>query len=188
MRKWIGWLSLIVGATAFLYFWGTAPTFINDITPWPVSLAVHGVSLVLLSTGLIWVALQVSEPVVGSWVTRAGAGVGIAGLLTVFPLIPLGFGIFSVGLVLAGRDRIGPTVATAGSAVLLAAVVLGARVGMEDAPELSDGLRVAFQAGVLLIAAGLVIVGLGERQRIRRPSRPQEASVESVELAEADRR
>ena len=59
---------------------------------------------------------------------------------------------------------------------------------MEDAPELNDGLRVAFQAGVLLIAAGLVIVGLGERQRIRRPSRPQEASVESVELAEADRR
>jgi len=34
---------------------------------------------------------------------------------------------------------------------------------MEDAPEPSDGVRVAFQVSVLLIAVGLVIVGLGVR-------------------------
>ncbi len=182
MEKYrVGGLSLVVGAVAFLFFWGSAPTSINDAIPWPASLAVHGVSLVLLSIGLILVALQVREPVLGSRVARAGAAVAVVGLLTVFPLIPLGIGIFAVGLVLAGRDRIGAAVATTGSAVLLATVVLGARVGMEDAPELSVGLRVAFQVGVLLIAAGLVIVGLGESRRIQRLSQSQEVSGESVE-------
>ena len=66
--------------------------------------------------------------------------------------------------------RIGAVVATAGSVVLLATYVLGSRVGMEDAPEPSDGLRVAFQVSVLLIAVGLVIVGLGEIRRVQRPS------------------
>lgn len=159
-----------------MIFWGAAPTSVNDAIPWPVALAVHGMSISLLSIGLVLTARYVTQPIVGSWVTRAGAAVAIAGLLTVFPLIPVGFGIFAIGLVLAGRDRIGAVVATAGSVVLLATYVLGARVGMEDAPELSDGLRVAFQVSVLLIAVGLVIVGLGEIRRVQRPSVLQEVS------------
>ena len=172
----IGGWSLVLGSFAFLIFWGAAPTSVNDAIPWPVALAVHGMSMVLLSIGLVLTARYVTQPIVGSWVTRAGAAVAIAGLLTVFPLIPVGFGIFAVGLVLAGRDRIGAVVATAGSVVLLATYVLGARVGMEDAPELSDGLRVAFQVSVLLIAVGLVIVGLGEMRRVQRTSVSREVS------------
>ena len=41
---------------------------------------------------------------------------------------------------------------------------------MEDAPELSDGLRVAFRVSVLFIAVGLVIVGLGEIRRVQGPT------------------
>ena len=179
MREWIGGLLLVLGATAFLFFWGVwSPSAINDDAPWVVGLSLHGVSIVLLSIGLILVARQVTEPVLGSRVTRAGAAVAVVGLLTVFPLIPLGLGIFAVGLVLAGRDKIGAVVAAAGSAVLLATVVLGARVGMEDAPELSVGLRVAFQVGVFLIGVGLVIVGLDERRRVQRLSQSQEVATD----------
>ena len=176
----IGGWSLLLGSLAFLIFWGAAPTSVNDAVPWLVALAVHGTSIVLLSIGLVLTARNVTQPIVGSWVTRAGAAVAIAGLLTVFPLIPVGFGVFAIGLVLAGRDRIGAVVATAGSVVLLATYVLGSRVGMEDAPEPSDGLRVAFQVSVLLIAVGLVIVGLGEIRRVQRPSLSQAVSSAGV--------
>jgi len=173
----IGAWSLVMGSFAFLIFWGTAPTSLDDTIPWPLALAVHGMSIVLLSIGLVLTARYVTQPIVGYRVTRVGAAVAIAGLLTVFPLIPVGFGIFAVGLVLAGRDRIGAVVATAGSVALLATYVLGgARVGMEDTPELSDGLRVAFQVSVLLIVVGLAIVGLGEIRRDQRRSVSQEVS------------
>jgi len=172
----IGGLSLVLGSFAFLIFWGAAPTAVNSTIPWPVALAVHGTSIGLLTVGLVLTARYVTQPIVGSWVTRAGAAVAIAGLLTVFPLIPVGFGVFAIGLVLAGRDRIGTVVAMAGSVGLLVTYVLGARVGMEDAPELSDGLRVAFQVSVVLIAVGLAIVGLGEIRRVQRPSVSQEVA------------
>jgi hypothetical protein len=172
----IGGWSLVLGSFAFFVFWGAAPTSLDDAIPWSVALAVHGMSIVLLSIGLVLTARDVTRPIVGSWVTRTGVVVAIAGLLTVFPLIPVGFAIFAIGLVLAGRGRIGAVVATAGSLVLLATYVLGARVGMEDTPELSDGLRVAFQASVLFIAVGLVIVGLGEMRRVQRPSVSQRVS------------
>ncbi len=172
----IGAWSLVLGSCAFLIFWGAAPTSVNDTIPWPLALAVHGMSIVLLSIGLVLTARYVTQPIAGYRMTRAGAAVAIAGLLIVFPLIPVGLGIFAVGLVLAGRDRIGAVVATAGSVVLLATYVLGSRVGMEDAPEPSDGLRVAFQVSVLLIAVGLVIVGLGEIRRVQRPSVSQAVS------------
>lgn len=175
-RYRIGGSSLVLGSFAFLIFWGAAPTSVNDTIPRLVALAVHGMSIVLLSIGLVLTVRDVTQPIVGSWVTRAGAAVAIIGLLTVFPLVPVGLGIFAIGLLLAGRDRIGAVVAAAGSMVLLATYVLGARVGMEDAPELSDGLRVAFQVSVLLIAVGLVIVGLGEIRRVQRPSVSQEVS------------
>ena len=183
----IGGWSLVLGSFAFLIFWGAAPTSVNDAVPWLVALALHGMSMVLLSIGLVLTARCVTQPIVGCWVTRAGAAVAIAGLLTVFPLIPVGFGIFAIGLVLAGRDRIGAVVATAGSVVLLATYVLGARVGMEDAPELSDGLRVAFQVSVLLIAVGLVIVGLGEIRRVQRRSISQRSISQEVLGAGAGR-
>jgi hypothetical protein len=170
----IGGWSLVLGSFAFLIFWGAAPLSVNDAIPWPVALAVHGMSIVLLSIGLVLTARYVAEPIAGSRVTRAGAAVAIAGLLAVLPLIPVGFGIFAVGLVLAGRDRIAAVVVAAGSVVLLATYVFGARVGVEDAPELSDGLRVAFQVSVLFIAIGLVIVGLGELRRVQRPPVSQE--------------
>jgi hypothetical protein len=172
----IGAWSLVLGSFAFLIFWGAAPTSVNDTIPWPLALAVHGTSIVLLSIGLVLTARYVTQPIVGIRMTRAGAAVAIAGLLMVFPLIPVGFGTFTVGLVLAGRDRIGAVVATTGSVVLLATYILGARVGMEDAPEPSDGLRVAFQVSVLLIVVGLVIVGLGEIRRVQRRSVSQEVS------------
>lgn len=166
---WIcGW-SLVLGSFAFLIFWGAAPTTANEAIPRPLALAMHGMSIGLLSVGLVLKARYVTLPIVGSWLTRAGAAVAIVGLLTLFPLISVGFGVFAIGLGLAGRDRIGAVVAMAGSVGLLATYVLGARVGMEHAPELSDGLRVTFQVSVALIAAGLAIVGLGQIRRVQQP-------------------
>lgn len=159
-------LSLATGAVAFLSFWFSSSLAGDDVIPWSVSLVVHGMSILLLSIGLITAARNITKPIVGSWVTRAGAGVAIIGLLTVFPLIPVGFGIFGIGLVLAGQDRLGGIIATTGSAILLGTVILGARAGMEGAPELSDSLRFAFQVSVFLIAAGLFIIGIREKRRV----------------------
>lgn len=161
-----------MGSSTFLIFWGVAPTAANDTGafPRPLALAVHGMSIMLLSVGLVLKARYVTQPPVGSRLTRAGAAVAIVGLLTIFPLIPVGLGVFAIGLGLAGRDRSGAVLAMAGSVGLLAVYILGARVGMEDAPELSDGLRVAFQVSVALMAAGLAIVGWGQIRRVQQPS------------------
>lgn len=164
----IGGLSLIAGSTAFLTFWVYSAASSSVIVPWSATLAVHGMSIILLSIGLVLVARNAPRRSTGYWMPWVGTAVAIAGLLTVFPLIPVGFGIFGVGLVLAGRDRLSAFIAVAGSVLLLMAVILGARVGMEGSLELSDGLRIAFQLGVLLIATGFIAIGWSETRRIPR--------------------
>lgn len=151
--------ALSIGAGAFALFWDLAPTALNDELPWMVTLAIHGVSLVSLVTGLILLMRDFRVLSAGTLIARMGLIIAVVGLLTVFPLIPVGFLLLAVGLLLVRVHRVAAFILGVGSVALLLSVVAGARVGMEDAPTLSGAATAWFQVSVWLIAAGLATIG-----------------------------
>lgn len=160
--------AFVVGSIAFGVFWGVAPTSVNDGLPWMVTLAVHGLSIVCLVFGLGTFALAV----VGDPRARTlllGMVVTITGLLTAFPLIPIGLAVVGVGLLIVRRARVAAILLLGGSAGLLAAYASGARVGMEGAPPMSSVEIAWFQVSVALAAAGLIALGRRGREPARRP-------------------
>ena len=157
--------ALVAGGLAFAVIWVTSASDLNF--PWIVSLGVHGTSIVLVGAGLLLTASRVDRPPWGRRLIVFGAWATVGGLLTVLPLIPVGLGIFGAGLIIARRSPAGGVALAAGATILLATYVLGARVGFEDAPPLSAGLRLAFQAGALLVLLGLSLLGTGDIRRAR---------------------
>jgi hypothetical protein len=165
----IGGWSLIVGGAAFGAFWAVSPTSIDDVLPWIAGLAVHGVSIVALATGLLLLAFAALRGPSGRWIA-AGAGVAILGLLTVFPLFPAGLAVVAWGLWRDGWPRIAtvPTLVGASGLLILAVgryVAVGAAIaGDEGAPGLAPTLAAAFVATIVLTAAGLIGLGVVRRR------------------------
>lgn len=158
-----GW-ALIVGGITFGAFWGVSPAS-NDELPWFVGLAVHGVSILALLTGLLTLAVATRTQPSGRAI-GGGAIVAAAGLLVVFPLLPAGLAMMGWGLWRDGWPRTATLTMLAGSTALLALVIwryatVGEAIaGVEGAPPLSIGPAIVFVVTVVATAAGLVMIGL----------------------------
>jgi hypothetical protein len=168
-----GW-ALIVGGLAFALFWAGAAastTFDVDL-PWFAGLAVHGISIVTLVTGLVLLALSTLRAPSGR-IIAVGAGVAVLGLLMVFPLFPAGLAVVAAGLLRDGWPREVAMTTLVGALGLLALMVwryvtIGEAIaGDEGAPPLETVPAIAYVVTVVITAAGVVMLG-----GIRRRGRP----------------
>lgn len=88
----------------------------------------------------------------------------VVGLVWMFPLIPVGLGLLAIGLIVArfpraalvALDRLGRD----GHPLRLLVPTTGRRGLRRGAPPYQLGPKLAFQASVILIAAGLAAIGL----------------------------
>jgi len=163
-----GW-ALIVGAASFALFWTLAPTSLDPL-PRLLSLALHGTSIVSLAIGLGLVARGFFRSAPPQPVAAVGAFLAAIGSFAFFPFFSIGLGLVAIGLLRTGYPR--PAVASLaiGSAALLVVIVaqyLGTdgQVFGDETPPFPLGLKLGFQASVILVAAGLVAVGLQLRRR-----------------------
>jgi hypothetical protein len=156
VRK-ISGVSLIVGALAFGLFWGRELVEIQP--PWMVSLAVHGLSILLISVGLIGMQLETAAPPTLRTVGWVANTITIVGLLTVLPLFLIGLACLGV-LWVVSRAWVRGSVLMIGALVFLAAYLFGSRIGDEGAREIGPTLSVAFSSALLLIVGGIVSTGL----------------------------
>ncbi len=172
-KSWrsLGGYALVVGALAFAVFWVMSATSFDDV-PWAASLAIHGASIACLLFGLAALAPELRSPGATNRMVLVGVAITAVGLLTVFALIPLGLVLVGIGRLTARADTIPAALLVAGSVGLLTAVIAGVRVGMEDAPSLGLGSMLWFQGSAILIAAGLIGMGLrvAHRTAVERPS------------------
>ncbi len=162
-----GW-ALIVGAACFGLFWTLAPTTLEPV-PWLPSFAVHGTSIVALAIGLSLLARDLLRSVPPQPVATVGAFLAVIGSFAFFPLFSIGLGLVAIGLLRTGYPR--PVVASLaiGSTVLLVVIVaqyLGTdgQVFGDETPPFPLGLKLGFQASVILVAAGLLAIGIQLRR------------------------
>jgi hypothetical protein len=149
--------SLIAGSIAFGLFWGSA--LVNLEPPRMVSLAVHGLSILLISFGLINVQRHSDvSPILRNlgWIAVA---VTVVGLWTVLPLFATGLALVGI-LSVSSRNLMRGTALTIGSLVFLAAYLFGTHIGEEGAREPSGTLSIIFASALVLIVGGLVATGL----------------------------
>ena len=164
MRATLGACALILGALAFLVFWGSDVAWDDKLlgaaVPWWIRLAVHGIAIVLMTSGLImrnWIA-PTSDA--ATRYERIAAGVSIAGLLTVLPLFFVGIALLGVVTIVARG------LFAAGLALLLGATLFavtygsGVRLGFEDGPPLSQIDKVLAASSITLVTIGLCALGV----------------------------
>jgi hypothetical protein len=127
-------------------------------------LAVHGVSIICVTAGLVLLARASRASGSGSIVT-AGTAIAVVGLFTVFPLFPAGLPLIAWGLRRDGWPA-STTVPTMVGGLVLSAlavaryVAVGAPLaGEEGAPDLSAGWVLGYLLGVGLVTASLLALG-----------------------------
>lgn len=164
MRATLSACVLILGALAFLVFWGSDVAWDDKLlgvaAPWWIRLAVHGIAIVLMTSGLImgnWIAPASDS---ATRYERIAAGVSIAGLLTVLPLFFVGIALLGVVTIVARR------LLAVGLALLLGATLFavtygsGVRLGFEDGPPLSQVDKVLAASSITLVTIGLCALGV----------------------------
>jgi hypothetical protein len=150
-------MSLIAGAVAFGLFWGRELVEVEP--PWMLSLAVHGLSILLISLGLINMQRKTEASPAQRTVGWIAVTMTILGLLTILPLFLIGLACLGI-LWVVSRNWVRGSAVTIGALVFLAAYLFGSRIGDEGARELSDALSAVFASALVLIVGGLVATGL----------------------------
>lgn len=164
-----GW-ALIVGAACLALFWTVAPASIDDPVPWLPSLAVHATSILSLAVGLGLLArdlLRSSQP---QPIAAVGTFLAVIGSFAFFPLFPVGLGLIAIGLFRTGYPRPAVALLAVGSTAMFIVFVAryvsaDGRLFGDGSPPFPLGLELGFQASVILVAAGLVAIGLQLRRR-----------------------
>lgn len=153
----VGPWFLVIGAVAFGLFWETTLLSDADI-PVAISLGVLGISIVAIVIGLI--QLQRSASTDGSAIGWVGVALTIAGTAASFVLLAVGLILIAMSLWLARVWRDVSIILIVGSIVLLMSYLLGARVETEDAADPALAAAILFGGGTLLIALGLLLIGV----------------------------
>jgi len=161
-------ISLIAGTVAFGLFWGRELVEVEP--PWLLSLAFHGLSILLISVGLILIQRDTATSPTLRTVGWIAVTVTIVGLLTILPLFLIGLACLGILWVIS-RSWVRGSVLTIGALIFLAAYLFGSHIGDEGARELSPALRVVFASALVLIVGGLVAAGL-QRASGRNDSTP----------------
>jgi hypothetical protein len=180
-----GW-ALVAGAFLFAAFWASPALDLDLDLPWLPSLAMHGATIGLLGFGLVaWVPTEPRDT--ARQVGLVGVVIAIAGLLFLFPLIPLGFLIVGSVAALTRRGTLGGTALSIGAAALLAAYAAGARYGTEGTAAPGEGIRWVFLVGVALTSIGLALLGMFLLGRPARVDRDRASDVSEAEKRAAPR-
>lgn len=127
-----------------------------------VRLALHGSSILLISFGLIGIHLVAPTRTSDRTLARLAVGFAVAGLLTLFPLIGIGFALVGAILMRSGAFVEGAAL-TLGSLTLVAAYLFGTRIGQEGASDPTTALAIVFGFGIVLILGGLLASGIRYR-------------------------
>jgi len=164
VRATLGACALILGAVAFLVFWGSDVAWDDKLlgvaAPWWIRLAVHGLAIVFITLGLVmpfWMTPALDS---ATRYERIASGLSIAGLLTVLPLFFVGIALLGV-VTIAARGNL-----AAGLTLLLGAVLFavsygsGVRLGFEDGPPLSQIDRVLAASSITLVTIGICALGV----------------------------
>lgn len=153
-----GW-ALVAGALLFAAFWASPALDAGVELPWLPSLAMHGATIGLLGFGLVaWVRTEPQDT--ARQFGLVGVVIAIAGLLFLFPLIPLGFLIVGSVAAFTRRGTLGGTALSIGAVALLTAYAAGARYGTEGTAVPGEGTRWVFLIGVALTSTGLALLGM----------------------------
>ena len=174
-----GW-ALIVGAGCFALFWSLALTSLDEsvatgpsrpaTAAWLPALALHATTIASLTIGLGLLARDLRRAREARLVATLGAALTVVGLITVFPLIPVGLGLVAIGLMGVRYPRAATgslLVGSVGMVILYVALYQqqAGRVFGEGAPPFQLGPKLIFQASVILLAAGLAAIGFQLRRR-----------------------
>jgi hypothetical protein len=160
----IGGWALIVGAGCFGLFWTVAPTSLDDSFPWVPGLAVHAISILALATGLGLRARDLLRSSRPQPLAALGAVLAVLGTFAVFPLFPIGLGLVAICLLRTGYPRHAVALLAVGSAALLAVYVVqyvgsDSRIFGDGSPPFPLGIKLVFQASVILVTVGLARIG-----------------------------
>ena len=169
MRATLGACALILGAVAFLVFWGSDVSWDDKLlgvaAAWWIRLAVHGIAIVLITLGLILRYWMTPAGDSATRYERIAAGASVAGLLTALPLFFVGIALLGVATIVA-RGLL-----AVGLALLLGAVLFavtygsGVRLGFEDGPPLSQIDKVLATSSITLLTIGICALGVVSLQQ-----------------------
>lgn len=146
--------ALVVGAAAFAAFWGLSTADVSLLRAG--QLALHGVSIVALSIGLL-LMIRAGD-IRDRSLLLVGVVLSVAGLLTVLPVLFLGLVLVALWSMRSGQPLVGAALLV-GAVCILSVFVAGGRPGYEEAPNPGALETAVTLAGIAGIAGGLM--GLG---------------------------
>jgi hypothetical protein len=172
--------SLVIGSLAFGLFWGRE--LVDVQPPWPVSLGVHGLSVLLIAFGLIQVQRQLEASQRLRQIAWIAVVAVIVGQVALLPLFAIGLAVFAIILMLSSRRWLSGAAMTAGSLVFMAAYVFGTHIGDQTYPSPGQGLSVVFAAALALIVGVIlwIVERLAPRYGLTVVARPQVERVRVV--------
>ena len=155
-------ILLAGGAVAFGAFWVTdvVTSGVGGL-PWTLSLAVHGLGVMGLATGLGLLAAEIGEPAAARNALVTGTVATTVGLVAWIPALVAGFGLVALGLWRAGWSRVLVGFVTAGAAGLAVALVSRYRIAGnpilgEGAPPWDAWSRTWFVGSVVVLSAAMI--------------------------------
>ena len=166
-KQRVGGTFLGAGAVLFLLFWW-APASAGDpliaIGPWPLQLAIHGLSMAFTAAGLAF-HLAFSDLAGRSrgWFRIGVVSVALGMLVN---HVILAAGVVLIGTILVRNHlRLPGAALIAGGLSWASVYASGASVGNEDNPPLEGVLRWVAMFGLVAIFVGLLVLGLSELRR-----------------------
>jgi hypothetical protein len=153
-------LALIVGAVLFLAFWIIPATESASLgIPWPAALAVHGVQIITIATGLI-LAMRLPVPGWPRYLWLAGLALATLGTFIGLPLFAGGVLLVGTAALVTPGFRVAGFSIIPGAALWLILFSRGAMIGNEDYPPLTGPEQLLAVSGLIVIVVGLAALGV----------------------------
>jgi hypothetical protein len=155
--------SLVAGGIAFGLFWGSQ--LVGLEVRQPVALPIHGLTILLITVGLIGMQLSTSTRRAYRTLSWVAVALAVLGLLTFFPVLGIGLALVGVVVIVSGGLLEGAAL-TLGSLTLVGAYLFGSRLGEEEASDPSAPLVALFAFAIVLVVGGLVASGIRQDRQL----------------------